>query len=89
MGSVDWTVVIVAVIAAVPACLSAYWSRRTNREIKTPSGEPLGTVTEKTLDLSSADVALTTGVHRVVVGGESQPDAQSRQQDLDEGTGPN
>lgn len=83
LGSVDWTTVIVAAIGVIPAILSAYWAYRIRRDIRTPSGDTIGKVTERTHDLSAADLLATQAVHKIVTTSERRDQAQ----DLDEGTG--
>lgn len=41
-ASVDWTLIIVAVITAVPATLAAYTGLANRKSLKTPSGTSIG-----------------------------------------------
>lgn len=68
-SSVDWTQVLVALIAGLPAILSAFFAFRIRRAIQTPSGDPIGHVAERSHDLISADLALTTQVHGAITNG--------------------
>lgn len=54
-GAVDWTTVIVATIATAPAILAALLSYLVHRQIKTPSGDNLGTVVERTHETAVAN----------------------------------
>lgn len=47
MGSIDWTNVIVALIAGAPAIIAAVFAARVNSQIKTPSGDSIGVQVEK------------------------------------------
>lgn len=73
MAAVDWTQIIVAMIAGLPAIIAAFYAHRIRAEIKTPSGDTLGVVAERTHDLTSADLALTTIVHHKVTNGGKEP----------------
>lgn len=46
VGAIDWTSVIIAFIAGVPAIIGAIYSARIHGQIKTPSGKTLGDVAE-------------------------------------------
>lgn len=63
------TPVLVALITAVPATVAAVVALKNRRSIRTPSGDPIGRVMERTHEASVADVALTRQVHDVVVNG--------------------
>lgn len=54
---VDWTNVIVATIAAAPPTIVALMNRRS---LKTPSGDPIGHVVERTHDLAAVTTAAVT-----------------------------
>ena len=74
MGSaVDWTQVLIALIAGLPAILGAVFSYLVVVRTRTPSGDTIGKVVERTHDLSSADLALTTKVHKIVKNGQITP----------------
>lgn len=64
--SIDWTQIALALVAIIPSMFAAYLAYRIHVSIRTPSGTPIGQVAEKTHDLSSADLAMTTQVHNVV-----------------------
>lgn len=68
-SSVDWTQVLDTLIGVLPATLAAYFAYRVKRAIRTPSGDTIGKVVERTHDLSSADLALTTKVHEKITNG--------------------
>lgn len=76
-NGVDWTTVIVALIASLPAILAAIFSYLNRRQLKVPSGDRLGAVMERTHDLSAADVALSQQVLTIVnegsEGGNGEP----------------
>ena len=58
VAAIDWTYVIVALIAGLPAIISAVLGAHIVQQIKTPSGEPIGRVSEKSHDMTSANFAL-------------------------------
>jgi cobalamin synthase len=66
--SVDWTQVLVALIAGAPAILAAIFAFRVHRDVKTPSGDTLGAVAERTHDMTSANLALTQKVDKQTNG---------------------
>lgn len=68
MGSVDWTQVLVALIAGLPAILGAVFSYLVVVRTRTPSGDPIGTQVEQANHLAAANVGLTKAVHEKVVG---------------------
>ena len=73
MGSpIDWTQVLLALIAVVPGTIAAVGVILVRRSIRTPSGDSIGAVMERTHDLSSADLALTTKVHKAVTNGQEE-----------------
>lgn len=70
MGSaIDWNMVIVSFIPTVPALVGAFYAGRTHRRVKTPSGDTIGKVVERTHDLAAADLAMTTKVHKTIENG--------------------
>jgi hypothetical protein len=54
-SSIDWTNVILALIAAVPGIIAALYAGRIHGQIKTPSGKPLGQVAEYAHDTAIAN----------------------------------
>jgi hypothetical protein len=68
-SSVDWTQVLLALIAGAPAILAAVFAFRIQRQVKTPSGDTLGQVAERTHDMTSANLALTHKVDKQTNGG--------------------
>lgn len=48
-GSIDWTNVLVALIAGLPAIIAAVGVLAVHQKIKTPSGTPIGEQVEDTL----------------------------------------
>lgn len=70
MGSaVDWTNVLVALIAGLPAIISAIGVIIIRAQLKTPSGESIGTQVEQANQLAHVNTALTTEIHKVVKNG--------------------
>ncbi len=59
-SDLDWTTIIVAAIGIVPATLAALLSFRVHRQVRTPSGDTLGAVVERTHDVAAANTALLT-----------------------------
>lgn len=88
MAAVDVTQVLVALIATVPAVVSAVLVYLVRREVQTPSGDTIGQVAERTHDLTAADLMTTQKVHAMVTTSERR-DEQRDADDLAEGTGPN
>lgn len=69
MGSaVDWTQVLVALIAGLPAILSAIFAYVVVVRTKTPSGDSIGKQVEQANHLTAANVNLTMQVHDAVKG---------------------
>lgn len=62
LAAIDWTTVLVvgvpAYIAAVAAPLAALYGARLKRDVKTPSGDTLGAVAERTHDITHASNVL-------------------------------
>lgn len=54
-AQLDWTQVALALIAAVPGIIAAIYAGRVHRQVKTPSGKPIGEVAEYTHDTSIAN----------------------------------
>ena len=50
---IDWTVVITAAIPTVPATLAVVLGAQNRRAIRTPSGDTIGEVAERTHDLAA------------------------------------
>lgn len=61
-AQVNWTTVLVSLITTVPAILAALYARSNNRSLKTPSGDPIGTVAERTHDLAALSTLAVSGV---------------------------
>lgn len=51
--AVDWTNVLVALIASLPALIAAIAAVATHRQVKPPSGGKLGDVAERALSLAA------------------------------------
>lgn len=68
VAALDWTVVLEALIAGLPAIIGAIAALSIRNKIKTPSGAKIGEVMEKTHDLTAADLAVTTQVHGHIKG---------------------
>lgn len=69
---------IIALIAAMPAALAVYLSYRINYKIRTPSGDDIGTVVERTHELAAVNEAVLLAMHNVVTGGEPPPKPQRK-----------
>lgn len=67
MGSqVDWTQVLVALVAGLPSIVAAYFSYRIALNLRTPSGSKPGTLIEQTHELAIVNTELTKNVHERV-----------------------
>ena len=55
LGAIDWTNVLVALIAGLPAIIAAIFGARIHGQIRTPSGKSLGAVAEFTHDTAIAN----------------------------------
>jgi hypothetical protein len=64
-SGVDWTNVLVALIAGLPAIIAAAGVVLVNRRIKTPSGKSIGAQVEDTLHTS-----LSNNYHLQSIGGK-------------------
>ena len=53
-SGVDWTNVLLALIAAVPGIIAAVYAGRVHHQVKTPSGTSIGKQIENTLHTSLA-----------------------------------
>lgn len=58
---IDWTNVIDTAIVAIPATIAAWASLLGVRRLRTPSGDNIGHVVERTHDLAAVGVAAVTG----------------------------
>lgn len=74
---------LIAVVASVPATIAAVGTYLLHRAIRTPSGDRIGSVVERTHALSAADVALTQDIHGKVMHRDdaTEPHAQERKGD--------
>jgi hypothetical protein len=54
------TQIIITLITSLPAIIAALYAKNVHAQVKTPSGDTLGDVAERTHDLSSVTVAHTT-----------------------------
>lgn len=50
---VDWTIILTALITAIPAIIAALLGASNRRSLKTPSGDTIGRVAERTHDLAA------------------------------------
>ena len=66
-SSVDWTQVLVALIAGLPAIIGAAISAIVFWRIRTPSGTPIGTQVEQANHLAAANVGMTKDIHETVL----------------------
>lgn len=76
-SSVDWTQVLVAIVAGLPATLSVVFAYLIHRQIRTPSGENLGTLTEQTNHIQHAQTQLLLDVHRNTANGDTHTTKES------------
>jgi hypothetical protein len=51
-SSIDWTNVLLALIAALPGIVAAIYAGRVHAQVKTPSGKAIGAQVEDTLHTS-------------------------------------
>jgi hypothetical protein len=72
--TLGWPDVAIALIAAAPALLAAVFAYLNNRAIKTPSGDKIGRVVERTHDLAAV-AAPRIERTEAVVNGEAEPRA--------------
>lgn len=65
-AAVNWTEVLIsgvpAIIAAIGSAIAVVIGAANRKNLKTPSGDPIGTVVERAHDLSAVTVAATTGI---------------------------
>ena len=52
--AIDWTPILVALIAGLPGIITAILTVRVKREIKTSNGQPIGPMVEETHELAKA-----------------------------------
>ena len=71
-SSVDWTQVLVALIAGLPAILGAVLSFVVVRRIKTPSGKSIGAQVESANELAIVNTELTKTIHEKVTNGGTE-----------------
>jgi hypothetical protein len=57
VAGIDWTIVIASAIPTVPATLAVIVSAANRRSLKTPSGDAIGHVVERTHDLAAVAAA--------------------------------
>lgn len=74
LGVTTWPDVVIAAIVALPGILASVLAYLNRRAIRTPSGDKIGEVMERTHDLSAADVALTTHAVRILADGSVKKD---------------
>jgi len=55
VGTVDWTNILLALIAALPGIIAAIFAGSVHRKIKTPSGTPIGRQVENNLHTGLAN----------------------------------
>lgn len=67
--SLDLTQVLVTLITTIPAILAAIWARTVVNQVRTPSGDTLGAVAERTHDLAAVNTKMITDVHTSVKNG--------------------
>jgi hypothetical protein len=65
---------MVELIAIIPSLAAAYFAYRIHVSVKTPSGDTIGKVTERTHDLAAVNTAMLKDVHRATANGESSPE---------------
>jgi cobalamin synthase len=71
-STVGWPDVAIALVAAAPALLAAIFAYLNNRAIKTPSGDKIGSVVEKTHDLAAV---AAPSIQRTEAAVSNGPDA--------------
>lgn len=89
VASVDWTNVLVALIAGLPAIIAAIAAMLVRRDIKTPSGTAIGKQVENALHTSLANNYHLRALGNTV-GAPPSPEARTeaaKVPDLPEGTG--
>lgn len=59
-------VVLLALIAGVPSWIAAVFAIAAKKSLVTPSGEPIGKLTEETHAMAHANAALINVVHRKI-----------------------
>lgn len=67
--NLDLTQVLVAFVTVIPAIIAALYARSANQQIKTPSGDTLGAVAERTHDMTAAGVAIVSDIKKTVRNG--------------------
>lgn len=74
MQDIDWTQVLVALVLTIPAIMAAYYSGRTHKAVKTPSGKDIGRQVEDALH-----VVLSNNYHLQSIGAkvEAVPPAEA------------
>lgn len=63
LAALDLTKVLDTLIITLPAILAAVYAGRVHHQIKTPSGDPIGQVAERTHDMAAVGVAAVTGTN--------------------------
>lgn len=82
-SSIDWTQVLLASIGIIPATIAAVGTYLLHRQLRTPSGDTIGKVAERTHDLTAADVALTQDIHSRVMHRDDATRLPSREREGD------
>lgn len=60
---IDWTQVMLGLIAAIPGTFAVYLSYRIHRLIRTPSGNRIGALVESTNELAIVNTEMTKRIH--------------------------
>jgi hypothetical protein len=60
------TKVLLGLIGIVPSAIAAYFAYLAHKNVKTPSGETIGKLVERTNQLAEANTALNLGIHDAV-----------------------
>lgn len=71
-----WPDVGLAVCAMLPGIVAAVIAYLNRREIRTPSGDSLGRVAERTHDMTAASVALGTRTVKILNGADREEDSE-------------
>lgn len=58
--------VLLGLIGVIPSAIAAYFAYLAHRQVRTPSGEKLGKLVERTNQLAEANTALNLGIHDAV-----------------------
>lgn len=69
----DLTQIIIVLITTLPAIIAAIYARSVRRDVSTPSGDTIGSVVERTHELTAVNTGMLQQVHEKTVNGEHAP----------------